>query len=75
MLENIMKTKAIIFTIIGTVVSVFYALVLNIEENIIIEAIINIFLGAMFFMGSYGFWYLVKFAIKQSANKALTPDK
>ena len=29
---------SIIFTFIGTVISVFYALVLNIEENIIIEA-------------------------------------
>ena len=62
---------SIIFTFIGTVISVFYALVLNIEENIIIEAIINIFLGVMFLMGSYGFWCLVKFTIKQSANKTL----
>ncbi len=61
---------SLIFHFIGAFMSV-YPYLLDIDENEFIEAAINIALGVAFVAGSVGFWRLAKYAINNSAAKAL----
>ncbi len=47
---------AIIVTLAGGLVSAFYADVLGIEENMYVDAAIELALGIVFLVGAYGFW-------------------
>ena len=66
---------SIIFTLVGTVISLGYMLLAEGEENYILEAAISLLVGIAFFIGSYGFWNLSKFIV--NANKSFntsSPD-
>ena len=65
---------SVILTIVFTLISVSYAVVLDIDENTTIDAIINIVLGILFFIGSIGFLHLSRFAVNVSANNAIKND-
>lgn len=64
---------SIIFTLIFALISASYAIVLDIKESTTIEAIMNIVLGILFFVGAIGFLHLSKFAVSASANKTPQP--
>ena len=65
---------SIICTIIVAVISVSYTSIFDIEENYVVEALLNIFLAILFFIGSYGFWSLVKYSVSKSANNTPRSD-
>ena len=71
---NLIKHRATL--LLGLLLLIFasYAIVLEIEENLIFEAIMNIFLGILFFAGAFGFLKLSKFAVESSANKSAQSD-
>ncbi len=54
---------AILFTLAGGLVSGFYADVLDMEENVFIDAAIEFALGIAFLVGAYGFWRLAGHAV------------
>ena len=62
---------SLVLTIIFAFISASYSMVLEVDENLIVEAILNIILGVLFFVGAFGFFKLSKFAVESCANKAL----
>lgn len=65
---------SLILTFVGALASVFYAPALGIEEDYLVDGTIDIFLGAVFFSGAYGFWRLAGYSIGKSSGKALEAD-
>jgi len=61
---------AIVFTLLGAVVSAGYTSVVE-DTNVWIEAAIDLALGIAFFIGALGFWRLSKFAVSTGANPPL----
>ena len=66
--------SSIITTLIFALISASYAILLDIEESTTFEAILNIILGIVFFVGALGFLQLSKFAVNINANKAIKTD-
>ena len=62
---------SLILTIFFTLISASYSIVLDIDENLIVEAILNLILGVLLFAGALGFFKLSKFTVDSCANKAL----
>jgi hypothetical protein len=62
---------AMVVTFAGALMSAIYTHVLDVEENIYIEASFSIVLGAAFLGGALGFWRLAKYVASMGANPPL----
>lgn len=64
----------IIFTLFGAIASAGYPYIVE-EDNVLMEAAIDLALGIAFFIGALGFWRLSKFAIGTSADTSLNQTR
>ena len=75
--KDIPNSKLLLIGFLGSVVGVLLPLLETfyiIEESALFNSIVNVYLGAMFIVGAYGFWCLVNYSLNKSANKAIKKD-
>lgn len=65
---------SMVLTFVGSLGSVFYAPALGIEEDYLVDGAIDIFLGAVFFFGAYGFWRLAGHSVGRRGASPLEAD-
>lgn len=75
--NEIPKSKLLLVAFIGTVIGVFLPLIETfyiIKETELFNFLVDIYLGVMFVIASYGFWCLVQYSTNISTNKAIKKD-
>lgn len=70
--NQIPKSKLLLIAFVGSVIGVLLPLIESfyiIEDSYLFNSLVEIFLGVMFVIGAYGFWCLIQYSVKLSANK------